>query len=129
MLFCCFWSKVGLGLSFKPNTDDVREAPSLTIIEELVGKGAFIRTFDPVAMGNAKQKLNKITNIEYCNNEYDAISGSHAVVIITEWNQFRSLDLAKVNALLLEPFFFALRNIYTREIVEQAGLRYSGVGV
>jgi len=118
-----------LGLSFKPNTDDIREAPSLTIIKELVGKGASVRTFDPVAMENAKQELKDLENITYCENEYDAIGGSHAVVIITEWNQFRSLDLTKVSKLLLEPFFFDLRNIYTREIVEQTGLRYSGVGI
>lgn len=118
-----------LGLSFKPNTDDMREAPALVIIEELVKRGAKIKVFDPVAMYQARLYLEHLNNIEFCENEYLAIKGASALVIVTEWNQFRSLDLVKVKELLVEPFFFDLRNIYNREEVEDQGLKYFGVGV
>lgn len=118
-----------LGLSFKPNTDDMREAPAITIIEELSKRGAVISAFDPAAVTEAKWRLASVRNLEFCEDEYQAIAGANAVVIVTEWNQFRSLDLAKVKELLTEPFFFDLRNIYTREYVENAGLKYFGVGV
>ncbi|MHB8171596.1 MAG: UDP-glucose dehydrogenase family protein [Thermincolia bacterium] len=118
-----------LGLSFKPNTDDMREAPALEIIEGLESKGAKIKAFDPEAIGEAKWRLGHVKNVEFCNNEYEAMEGANAVVIITEWNQFRSLDLGKIKELLVEPFFFDLRNIYTREVVEKEGLKYDGVGI
>src|SRR5207253_6477536 len=87
-----------LGLSFKPETDDMRESPAINIVEELIRKGARIRAFDPVAMDEARHCLNG--NVEYAKDEYDAIDGADALVIITEWNQFRALDMEKVRSLL-----------------------------
>jgi UDPglucose 6-dehydrogenase len=118
-----------LGLAFKPNTDDMREAPSLTILNELAARGASFKVYDPIAMEEAKWRLENIAeSITYCENEYEAIEGSDAVVILTEWNQFRNLDLAKVKELLKAPHFFDLRNVYKRERMEKLGFCYVGVG-
>lgn len=118
-----------LGLSFKPNTDDMREAPSLTIIKELVGKGARIKAYDPAAMGESKWRLEAIDDhITYCAGEYDAVKDAEALIILTEWNQFRNLDLAKVKRLLRTPVFFDLKNIYERSAAEDLGFTYIGVG-
>ncbi len=114
-----------LGLSFKPNTDDIREAPALFIIERLLKAGAVIRAFDPVAMKFAKTELPDIT---YCKDTYSAIKGSDAVVIVTEWNQFRNLDLAKVQKLAKGDLFFDLRNIYDKDKAVEAGLKYFSIG-
>ena len=119
-----------LGLAFKPNTDDMREAPSLVILAELVRRGARFRVYDPASMDEARRRLEGIeASIVYCADEYDAIAGADALVILTEWNQFRNLDLPRVRRELKDGFFFDLRNIYRREIVEAAGLTYEGVGV
>ncbi len=118
-----------LGLAFKPNTDDMREAPALAICEGLVARGARIRAWDPVAMKEAGWRLAPIKeSLVLAKDEYDAISGADAVVILTEWNQFRTMDLERVKGLLKGPFFFDLRNIYARQAVESKGLRYFGVG-
>jgi UDPglucose 6-dehydrogenase len=118
-----------LGLAFKPNTDDTREAPALTIIEELVSLGAKIKAYDPVAMKEAAWRLSAIDHsITYCLSEYDAMKESDALVIVTEWNQFRNLDLAKVRSFLRRPILIDLRNIYERAQVEVAGFTYVGVG-
>ncbi len=118
-----------LGLAFKPNTDDMREAPALVILNELAKQGARFKVYDPKAMDEAKWRLANLKDrITYCQNEYEAIEGCDALVILTEWNQFRSLDLARVKALLKEPYFFDLRNIYKREQMEKAGFYYFGVG-
>ncbi|MBI4843338.1 MAG: UDP-glucose/GDP-mannose dehydrogenase family protein [Nitrospirae bacterium] len=114
-----------LGLSFKPNTNDIREAPSLFIIKKLMKAGAEVRVFDPVAMEDAKEILSGIT---YCKNEYAAVKGSDAVVIVTEWNQFRNLDLNKMKKLAKGDFFFDLRNIYDPEKARKAGFKYHSVG-
>ena len=118
-----------LGLTFKPNTNDMREAPSITIIEELTKRGAFIKAYDPEGIEEALSYLANISEIKYCSNEYEAIDGVNALVILTEWHQFRKLDLKKVKGLLVEPHFFDLRNIYLREEVERESLNYYGVGV
>jgi UDPglucose 6-dehydrogenase len=119
-----------LGLAFKPNTDDMRESPAITILEELAAAGARFRVYDPEAMEEAAWRLAAIKDkVEYAAGEYETMEGADAVVIMTEWNQFRNLDLGRVKKLLAAPFFFDLRNIYRRSMVEEAGFTYTGVGV
>jgi UDPglucose 6-dehydrogenase len=118
-----------LGLAFKNNTNDMRESPSIDICEGLVKLGARLRLYDPAAMNEAIWRLKSIEkHIVFADNEYNAIDGSHALVLATEWNQFRNLDLEKINKLLLSPYFFDLRNIYNKDEVTSAGLNYFGVG-
>jgi UDPglucose 6-dehydrogenase len=114
-----------LGLSFKPETDDMRESPAIDIIETLVARGARVRAYDPVAMPEARHCL---PEIEYAEDEYAAIAGADALVIITEWNQFRALDMEKVKSLLKEPKIADLRNIYEPEDMRALGFEYVGVG-
>jgi len=114
-----------LGLSFKPNTDDIREAPAVTIIQMLAEEGAIIRTYDPVAMDNAKKAMSGVT---YCSDAYDACAGADALAIITEWNQFRNLDLARIKGLLKQPLFFDFRNIYNPARMKELGFNYYSVG-
>jgi UDPglucose 6-dehydrogenase len=107
----------------------MREAPSITILNELGKKGAVFRVYDPVAYKEAKWRLENISDkITYCENEYDAMEGSDALIIITEWNQFRNLDLERAKKLMKKPYFFDLRNIYRRDAIEKYGFRYVGVG-
>ena len=118
--------KVGvLGLSFKPETDDMRESPAIEIVHAMIERGATVRAFDPVAMDEARHFLN---GIEYATDEYDAIDGADALVIITEWNQFRALDMEKVKQLLKAPKIADLRNIYEPEDMREMGFDYVGVG-
>ncbi|MEO7659201.1 MAG: UDP-glucose/GDP-mannose dehydrogenase family protein [Pyrinomonadaceae bacterium] len=118
--------KIGvLGLSFKPETDDMRESPATAIINEMVKRGATVRAFDPVAMSEARHYL---PDIEYASDEYDAISGADALIIITEWNQFRALDMEKVKSLLRSPKVADLRNIYEPKDMREMGFEYVGVG-
>jgi len=118
-----------LGLAFKPNTDDMRDAPSLTVMSELAAAGAKFRVYDPAAMDEAKWRLEKLVDsVVFCSDEYEAIAGSDALVILTEWNQFRNLDLARVKSELKSGLFFDFRNVYKRPLVEAAGLIYHGVG-
>ena len=114
-----------LGLSFKPETDDMRESPATDIIKELVSRGATVKAFDPVAMGEARHYL---PDISYAVDEYDAINGADALVIITEWNQFRALDMEKVKELLRSPKIADLRNIYEPQDMRELGFEYVGVG-
>ena len=114
-----------LGLSFKPETDDMRESPATDIIKELQKRGAKIRAFDPVAMDEAKHLL---PDIDYATDEYDAIKDADALLIITEWNQFRALDMEKVKSLLKSPKIADLRNIYEPEDMRELGFEYIGVG-
>ena len=114
-----------LGLAFKQNTDDIRESSSIDIIKILLKGGAKIKCFDPLAMENAKKIL---PDIVYCENEYDAAQGSDALVIATEWNQFRNLDLNKIKKLLKTPIFIDLRNLYEPSQVKSLGFVYEGVG-
>jgi UDPglucose 6-dehydrogenase len=114
-----------LGLSFKPNTNDLREAPSLFIIDKLLKAGAKIRAYDPVAMEDARKIFTKIT---YCKDAYDAAKGTDAVVMVTEWNQFRNLDLNRIKKLTNGKFFFDLRNIYEPNKVRKLGFKYYSVG-
>jgi UDPglucose 6-dehydrogenase len=114
-----------LGLSFKPETDDMRESPAIDIIEVLLKRGAVVRAYDPVAMDEAKKVLN---GIDYATDEYDAIKDADALVIITEWNQFRALDMERVKSLLKSPKIADLRNIYEPEDMRELGFEYIGVG-
>lgn len=114
-----------LGLSFKPETDDMRESPAIAIINEMTSRGAKVRAYDPVAMDEARHYIN---GIEYASDEYDAIRGADALVIITEWNQFRALDMEKVRGLLKTPKIADLRNIYEPSDMRELGFEYVGVG-
>lgn len=114
-----------LGLSFKPNTDDIREAPSLFIIQTLLEKEALIKTYDPVAMDNVRKIFPDIT---YCSDAYSAAEGVDALIIVTEWNQFRNLELAKIKKIMRGNLFFDFRNIYEPEKVREFGFKYHSVG-
>jgi len=114
-----------LGLSFKPNTDDLREAPSISLVEDLLKSRAKVRAYDPVAIENAKTIFPGIT---YCKGPYEAVKSADALVIMTEWNQFRNLDLERIKGVLSQPFFFDLRNIYEPEKMRRLGFKYFSVG-
>jgi UDPglucose 6-dehydrogenase len=114
-----------LGLSFKPNTDDMREAPSVFIIQKLLEEGAKINAYDPVAMKNAKEIL---PEVKYCKDIYDTAKGADALVIVTEWNQFRNLDLERIRKILKQPYFFDLRNIYEPAKMKKLGFKYFCAG-
>ncbi|HCB75189.1 MAG TPA: UDP-glucose 6-dehydrogenase [Sphingomonas bacterium] len=114
-----------LGLTFKPNTDDMREAPSIAIIQALQDAGATVRAYDPEGMEAARPMLENVT---YVRSAYEAADGAAAVVIVTEWDAFRALDLPRLKALMAEPLLVDLRNIYRTENVVAEGLRYVSVG-
>lgn len=114
-----------LGLAFKPETDDMREAPALGIIRSLVADGAKVRAYDPVAMSEAKKLL---PDIEYAEDEYTAVTSADALVFVTEWNQFRALDLARIRDLMTTPKVADLRNIYDPDDMKELGFEYVGVG-
>jgi UDPglucose 6-dehydrogenase len=114
-----------LGLSYKPNTDDVRDSPAIEIIQQLQKQGARVRCFDPQAMPGAAQELQDVT---FCDEAYDVAKDSDALVLATEWNEFRSLDLKRLKAYLTTPVLIDLRNVYERSEVERHGFRYAGVG-
>jgi UDPglucose 6-dehydrogenase len=113
-----------LGLTFKPNTDDMRDSPSLVIVPHLQKSGAHIRAYDPEGAKEAK----KLLNIELCEDSYSAMDGADGVVILTEWNEFRALDLSRVKALLNRPLIVDLRNIYDLTQMAAAGFTYVSVG-
>lgn len=114
-----------LGLTFKPNTDDMRDSPALAVIQALQDKGANIRAYDPEGMEQAADLLSGVT---FCDGAYTAVEGADAAVIVTEWDAFRALDFARMKDLLNEPILVDLRNIYVREDVERQGFAYIAVG-
>ncbi len=114
-----------LGLSFKPNTDDMRESPAVPIARGLTERGATVRAFDPAAMEAARPDLPDLT---YCDNAYEAADGADGVVIVTEWNQFRSLEWGRLKELLTRPLIVDLRNLYDPAKMAATGLRYVSVG-
>ncbi|HEX9570230.1 MAG TPA: UDP-glucose/GDP-mannose dehydrogenase family protein [Rhodospirillales bacterium] len=114
-----------LGLTFKPNTDDMREAPSLYIVAGLKKAGAKVRVFDPEGMKEAKALLKGVT---WCKDAYDAADGAHALAIVTEWNEFRALDLERLKKLMKTPVIVDLRNVYKRDEMAAAGFDYVSVG-
>ena len=113
------------GLAFKPKTDDIREAPSIAIIMELQRLGAKIRAFDPEAKLNAKKVLKGVT---FCNDPYSTVKGCDALVIATEWNEFRVLDIDRIKRLLKQPNIIDGRNIYEPDEMKNAGFNYVGIG-
>lgn len=115
-----------LGLSFKPNTDDIREAPSVYVIRELLEKGFVINVYDPKAMDKIRGVFGD--RINYFDNPYDPVSGVSALVVITEWNEFKSLDLSKIKSLIKNPVIIDGRNIFDPEKVKNLGFKYMGVG-
>ncbi|MCK4648573.1 UDP-glucose/GDP-mannose dehydrogenase family protein [bacterium] len=114
-----------LGLSFKPDTDDLRYAPSLDIIKALQKEGARIKAFDPAAMEKAKKVLKKV---QFCEDPYQVAKGSDCLVILTEWNEFKELDLKKIKKLLKTPVIIDGRNIYEPKEMRKLGFRYQGIG-
>ncbi|RJR15481.1 UDP-glucose/GDP-mannose dehydrogenase family protein [Candidatus Microgenomates bacterium] len=119
-------SQIGvLGLAFKPNTDDMREAPSIKIITALTQAGAKVKAYDPVASDNAKKIM---PDISYVASAYDAAKGSDALVLVTEWNEFRQLNLSKIKDTLKTPRFFDGRNVYDPEMMKKLGFHYFSVG-
>jgi UDPglucose 6-dehydrogenase len=115
-----------LGLTFKPETDDMRDAPAVSILPALLEKGARIRAHDPKGMPEAKKYLPP--EVEYVRNAYDACAGADAVVLMTEWNQYRALDLVRIRASMNSPVFIDLRNVYDPEKMKAEGFQYTGVG-
>jgi len=115
------------GLSFKPNTDDMREAPALVVIRGLLEAGARVCAFDPEAMGECRTHHFK-DRIEYAESPMDALKGAHGLVLVTEWNEFRNPNFDEVKAALAEPVIFDGRNIYPRKVLERLGFTYYGIG-
>ena len=115
-----------LGLAFKPNTDDMREAPSLALAQALADGGARLRVYDPVAMGQARASL---TEAKFCEDAYDCASGAEALVIVTEWDMFRALDFSRLAGVMAAKTLVDLRNVYSSEDVRRRGFAYFGVGV
>jgi len=114
-----------LGISFKPNTDDVRESPGIKLAKDLGRTKAKLKIYDPQGMDNAKKELPK--SVEFCNDEYQALKNTNLLIIITEWNQFKNLDLLKVKKLMKKPVILDLRNIYSKDIVK-LGFQYHSIG-
>lgn len=114
-----------LGLAFKPETNDMREAPAIDIIRELLKKGARVRAYDPVAMIEAAEVL---PDVNYADDEYSAVTDADALVFVTEWNQFRALDMARVRDLMRAPKVADLRNIYEPSDMHELGFEYVGIG-
>jgi len=113
------------GLAFKPNTDDVRFAPSIALIQALLKEGATVRAHDPEAMDKAKADL---PNIEYCQDPYEAAEGADAILIVTEWEQFRNLDWRRLKGIVEQPLILDGRNMFDPNEVARNGFRYVSVG-
>lgn len=116
------------GLAFKPNTDDMREAPSLTIIEALLACGATLTAYDPVAMAEAARILGDRPGLQYARQAQSALAGADALLILTEWKEFRGQDLGTIRAWLKTPVVFDGRNVYDPHVVKQAGIEYYPIG-
>jgi UDPglucose 6-dehydrogenase len=114
-----------LGLTFKPNTDDMRDAPSLAIVQALEDAGAVVRGYDPEGEELAKPLM---PNVAFFDSPYRAADGADAVVLVTEWDVLRALDLKRLAKMMAQPVFVDLRNVYPPEDVEEAGLRWFGIG-
>ena len=114
-----------LGVTFKPNTDDMRDSPSLVIVPALQGEGAKVRAFDPEGMKEAKKMMPDVT---WCEDAYDTLQGADVMVILTEWNEFRGLDLKRAKELMRQPLIVDLRNIFDPAQVSKAGFDYASVG-
>jgi UDPglucose 6-dehydrogenase len=116
------------GLAFKPNTDDMREAPSLTLIADLIGAGASVRAYDPAARDEAKRLFADETRVEVVESPMAALDGADALAIVTEWQEFRSPDFAAIKARLKTPAIFDGRNLYDPAVVAAHGIEYYSIG-
>lgn len=116
------------GLAFKPQTDDMREAPSIVIINALIELGATVKAYDPVAMDEAKRIFAGNPKITLCENEYSTLEGADAMLLITEWRQFRYPDFARIASLLKHPVIFDGRNLYNPAVVRELGFSYYAIG-
>jgi UDPglucose 6-dehydrogenase len=114
-----------LGLTFKPNTDDMREAPSIALVTALQDLGAEVRAYDPAGMEQAKPLMPDIT---YCDSAYSAAEGAHALVLVTEWEQFRALDFGRLKSIMVSPVFVDLKNVYQAADIAELGFVYESVG-
>jgi UDPglucose 6-dehydrogenase len=114
-----------LGLTFKPNTDDMRDAPSIPLITALQDMGASVRAYDPVGMENAKREF---ARVEFAENPYDCAQNADAIVIVTEWEQFRALDLERLKGIMRQPVMIDLRNVYRHDEVVRLGFAYDSIG-
>jgi UDPglucose 6-dehydrogenase len=114
-----------LGLSFKPNTDDVREAPSIDVIRSLLQRGTRVRVYDPQAMPVLKRQQN---SIQYCDDSYAVATGADALLVVTEWDEFKALDLDRIKRLMRRPVIVDGRNIYDPDAMRELGFVYRGVG-
>jgi UDPglucose 6-dehydrogenase len=114
-----------LGLTFKPNTDDMRESPSIPLITALQDMGAKVRAYDPAGMEQAKAVIG---NVAFCQDAYSCAEGASALVIVTEWEQFRALDFERLKGVMERPLLVDLRNIYSAEEAARAGFAYESVG-
>ncbi|HMC48720.1 MAG TPA: UDP binding domain-containing protein, partial [Caballeronia sp.] len=114
-----------LGLTFKPNTDDMRDSPSIPLVTALQDMGAKVRAFDPVGMEQAKSFMK---DVKFCNDAYVCAEGASALVIVTEWEQFRALDFKRLKSVMTQPVLVDLRNIYLPEEVARHGFVYESVG-
>jgi UDPglucose 6-dehydrogenase len=118
------------GLAFKPDTDDMRESPALTIIRDLAGAGAAVSAYDPKAAEEAKRRyLKDLPNIDYCDSKYDALKGADAMILVTEWKEFRSPDFYEIKQRLKTPLIFDGRNQYDAKMLEKIGIEYHQIGV
>jgi UDPglucose 6-dehydrogenase len=116
------------GLSFKPGTDDVREAPALTVVSRLVEMGASVKAYDPQAMGTARQELGELPRLSYVASSYEAVEGAEALIISTEWTSFREPDFERMKSLMKQPVIFDGRNLYNPVKVAQRGFQYFYIG-
>jgi len=115
-----------LGLAFKPNTDDLREAPALRLVHELLKQGARVKVFDPVAMENFRKTVK--APVEYGRNVYEMAEGCDALLLVTEWNQFRELDFARLKKVMRGDVFIDCRNVYTPDRIAARGFKYESFG-
>jgi UDPglucose 6-dehydrogenase len=116
------------GLAFKPNTDDMREAPSRVLIDELLKRGARVKAYDPVATHEAQRLFEGESRVEFAASPTAALEGSDALAIVTEWKEFRAQDFAAIKATLTYPVIFDGRNLYDPKVVRSAGLEYFAIG-
>jgi UDPglucose 6-dehydrogenase len=114
-----------LGLAFKPKTDDMREAPSIDLIESLMARGARVKAFDPEASEQARKVM---SGVEYCDTVYTCLEGSDAAVLVTEWEEFRALDLDRMLRIMKSPVMVDLRNVYRPDVMRRKGFTYSSIG-
>ncbi|KAB2876782.1 MAG: UDP-glucose 6-dehydrogenase, partial [Burkholderiaceae bacterium] len=116
------------GLAFKPGTDDMREAPSIAVIQGLTERGASVAAYDPVAMAEARRHLADVKSLDYASSSDAALAGADALIIVTEWKEFRSPDFDALKATLRQPVIFDGRNLFDPRLVREMGLEYHGIG-